>query len=87
MFELPAREAYGERNAALVQRVALAMLQANAEPGTVWEPGDLVDFPAPGGGRYAGILRQIDDQGALFDFNHPLAGHAVRLEVRIIAVL
>jgi FKBP-type peptidyl-prolyl cis-trans isomerase SlpA len=87
VFTLPPGQAYGERNPALVQRVSRAMLQANAEPDTTWEPGDLVEFPAPGGGRYAGILKQIDEHSALFDFNHPLAGHAVRLEVRIIAVL
>ena len=51
------------------------------------DAGQNLHFPAPGGGRYAGILKQIDEHSALFDFNHPLAGHAVRLEVRIIAVL
>ncbi len=49
--------------------------------------GDLVDFAAPGGGRFAGVLREIDEQGALFDFNHPLAGQTLKFEVKIIGIL
>lgn len=87
VFELEPAEAFGDRNPALLQRVSLATLKANAEEGATWELGDLVDFPAPGGGRYAGVLKELDERSALFDFNHPLAGHRIRLEVRIIAVL
>jgi FKBP-type peptidyl-prolyl cis-trans isomerase SlpA len=47
----------------------------------------LVDFAAPGGGRFAGVLREMGEQDALFDFNHPLAGQHVKFEVRIIGVM
>lgn len=86
-FDLPAGQAFGDRNPALVQRVARSMLDTHAEPGTEWSPGDLVEFPTPDGGRYAGILKTIDERGAVFDFNHPLAGRPIRFEVRIVAVL
>ena len=86
-FDLPAGQAFGDRNPALVQRVARSMLDAHAEPGTEWTQGDHVDFPAPDGGRYAGVLKAIDERGAVFDFNHPLAGRPIRFEVRIIGVL
>jgi FKBP-type peptidyl-prolyl cis-trans isomerase SlpA len=86
-FELAPDQAYGDRNPSLLQRVSRSVLATHAEAGTVWEPGDLVEFPAPGGGRYAGVLKEIDENSALFDFNHPLAGHRVCLEVSIIAVL
>nr|NDG08578.1 peptidylprolyl isomerase [Oxalobacteraceae bacterium] len=49
--------------------------------------GDLVDFSAPGGGRFAGVLLAMDDHDATFDFNHPLAGRPVRFEVSIIGIL
>ena len=49
--------------------------------------GDLVEFFAPSGGKFAGVLRSIDDDSALFDFNHPLAGQNVKFEVRIIGIL
>jgi FKBP-type peptidyl-prolyl cis-trans isomerase SlpA len=33
------------------------------------------------------VLRAIDDTHALVDFNHPLAGQALRFSVRVIGVL
>ena len=86
-FELAPADAFGSRNPDLVQRVSRAMLAANSEVGVRYVPGDLVDFPAPDGGRFAGILKEIDDRGAVFDFNHPLAGQRIRFEVRILGIL
>jgi FKBP-type peptidyl-prolyl cis-trans isomerase SlpA len=87
VFELPPGSAYGQRNAQLLQRVSTALLQEQSEAGTQFVPGDVVEFAAPQGGRYAGVLKEMDAQGALFDFNHPLAGQALRFEVHILGVL
>jgi FKBP-type peptidyl-prolyl cis-trans isomerase SlpA len=87
LFELPPERAFGPRNPELVRRVSRATLDENSQLGENYVVGDLVDFAAPGGGRFAGILHEIDDEGALFDFNHPLAGQSVRFEVRIIGIL
>ena len=86
-FELPPGEAFGPRNPALIQRLSRAVFDAHTTPGTAYEPGDLVELPAPGGGRYAGVLKEITDQSVLFDFNHPLAGQALDFEVEILGVL
>ncbi|HEY4542687.1 MAG TPA: peptidylprolyl isomerase [Noviherbaspirillum sp.] len=86
-FELAPEQAFGPRNPDLVQRVSRATLEENSEMGAEYVVGDLVEFNAPSGGRFAGVLRAIDADGALFDFNHPLAGQAVRFEVRIIGIL
>ncbi len=63
------------------------MLAAHSAAGEDYAPGDLVEFQASGGGRFAGVLKSLDDSGALFDFNHPLAGQRIRFEVRILGVL
>ena len=85
-FELAAGAAYGPRNPELIQRVASSLLERDdSEEG--YQPGDLVGFPAPEGGRIAGVLKSIDARSALIDFNHPLAGRAVRFEVSIVGVL
>jgi FKBP-type peptidyl-prolyl cis-trans isomerase SlpA len=47
----------------------------------------LVELPAPDGGRYAGVVKAINDQYVLFDFNHPLAGQALDFDVEILGVL
>jgi len=85
--DLPAAQAYGDRNPDLLQRVTQAMLDANTEPGTVFQPGDIVEFAAPNGGRYSGVFKEQGDGWALFDFNHPLAGADLRIEVSLLGVL
>jgi FKBP-type peptidyl-prolyl cis-trans isomerase SlpA len=87
VFEMPAGSAYGQRSAELLQRVSRKLLAEQSELGTQFSPGDVVEFAAPGGGRYAGVLKEIDAAGALFDFNHPLAGQALRFEVKVLGVL
>ncbi|MFZ6648418.1 FKBP-type peptidyl-prolyl cis-trans isomerase [Undibacterium sp. TJN25] len=85
--ELPPEKAFGPRNPDLLQRVSLATLKENSNFGEQYAIGDLVDFAAPSGGRFAGILRALDEEGALFDFNHPLAGQTLLFETRIIGIL
>ena len=87
VFELTPEQAFGPRNPELIQRVSRTTLKENSPLGESYVVGDLVEFAAPGGGRFAGILRAIDDDGATFDFNHPLAGQPVRFEVKIIGIL
>lgn len=80
-------DAYGDRNPELLQRVSLRMLSEHAGADAGFSPGDLVEFTAPNGGRYSGVLKSLDADAALFDFNHPLAGTALRLDVAILGVL
>jgi FKBP-type peptidyl-prolyl cis-trans isomerase SlpA len=86
-FHLAAAEAFGERNPELVQAVSKATLDENSVPGADYSVGDLVDFAAPGGGRFAGVLREMRADSAIFDFNHPLAGQPLQFEVKLISVL
>ena len=86
-FDLSPEQAFGPRNPDLLQRVSLATLRENSNVDEDYAVGDLVDFAAPGGGRFAGVLREMGEQDALFDFNHPLAGQHVKFDVRIIGVM
>jgi FKBP-type peptidyl-prolyl cis-trans isomerase SlpA len=56
-------------------------------PGTEYNVGEVVEFNAPKGGRFAGVLLELRDDAALFDFNHPMAGRALQFEVKLISVL
>ena len=97
IFDLPKDEAFGPRNPELVQTLARKVFDGNLANSSVtgadgqdkddFELGDLLEFPRPDGGRYAGVLKELNDQYALVDFNHPLAGQAVRFEVKILGVL
>jgi FKBP-type peptidyl-prolyl cis-trans isomerase SlpA len=95
-FDLPAGEAFGERNPDMLQWVARKLLVQMGDPHQTYAPGEVVKFPTPDGlGEYAGAVRQLaaDDDGdgqpdaVLFDFNHPLAGQPVTFEVHVIGVL
>ncbi|MEN9773496.1 MAG: hypothetical protein RL322_566 [Pseudomonadota bacterium] len=86
-FLLSPAEAYGERNPQLLQRLSRAVFDRHLSSDTDYQPGDLVELPAPGGGRYAGVLKAINDEHVLFDFNHPLAGQTIRFDVHILGVL
>lgn len=86
-FDLPAAQAYGDRNPDLVQKVTKDLMKQYADPQAEFEPGDMVEFVAPNGGRYSGVLKEFGDTWALFDFNHPLAGHDLRVEVYLLGVM
>lgn len=86
-FELSASDAFGERNPELIQSVSKATLEENSVPGADYNVGEVVEFNAPKGGRFAGVLLEMRDNSALFDFNHPMAGRALQFEVKLISVL
>ncbi len=89
-FELPAGEAFGDRNPELVQWVARKLLNELGDPDEQYSVGDVVQFPTPDGiGQYAGAVQQVKGPGEAvqFDFNHPLAGQPVVFEVQLIGVL
>ncbi len=89
VLEFAAGEAFGSRQAQLVQWVARQLLERLGDPQQVYAVGDVVQFPTPDGqGRYAGSVLELGPDGALlFDFNHPLAGQPVRFELQLIGVL
>jgi len=87
-FDVPAGEAYGQRNPELVQRVKLGLLHELGDPDATYSVGDVVRFPTPDGqSGYAGVVLEVGDDWLLFDFNHPLAGQPVKFKVDVIGVL
>lgn len=87
-FVLAPGEAFGQRNADMLQRVKRSLLAQHGDPEAEYTVGDVVEFPTPDGqGRFAGVVRECGDDWLLFDFNHPLAGQAVTFQVRLIGVL
>jgi FKBP-type peptidyl-prolyl cis-trans isomerase SlpA len=84
---LPPEESFGDRKEDLVQWVSLKALKEGRDEDAEFNPGDVIEFNAPGGAQYAGVLQSIDEEGAWFDFNHPLAGRAVTFEAEIVAIL
>lgn len=82
-FQLGPDEAFGPHNPQLVQRLGLKDLPANASP----EVHAMIEFSSPAGGKFTGIVRELNNETALVDFNHPLAGKPLRFDVDIIGIL
>ena len=87
LVEVSPEHGYGLRNPDLVQHVSRATLQENSASNDSYEVGDLVEFAAPSGGRFAGVLKSLNADSGVFDFNHPLAGQELIFEVNIIGIL
>jgi len=47
---------------------------------------DLVEFNLPNGDTVAGVVRAINEETLLVDFNHPLAGMNIQFIVHVLAV-
>jgi FKBP-type peptidyl-prolyl cis-trans isomerase SlpA len=92
-FELAAGEAFGQRNPDMIQALSRTVLDSNSvtaadgQSKEDFEIGDLLEFPRPDGGRYAGVLKELNDKYAVIDFNHPLAGQAIKFDVKLLGVL
>jgi FKBP-type peptidyl-prolyl cis-trans isomerase SlpA len=86
-FALRPGEAFGERDPALVHRVSRAALDAEGDGDDDYRVGDVVRFPAPDGQTIAGVVRAVEDDALVFDFNHPLAGRAVTFDVKLVGIL
>jgi FKBP-type peptidyl-prolyl cis-trans isomerase SlyD len=78
--QVPAAQAYGERDPAQIQRVKRAVLPVDGE----LKPGD--SFQA-GADRYAPVVTvaAIEGDEVLLDANHPLAGVDLTFDVEVVS--
>jgi len=81
-FTLTPDLAFGEHKPELVERV----LRRHMSEEHI-EPMSIMEFTAPDGSRYSGLVREVDAESALIDFNHPLAGKTIRFDVDIIGIM
>lgn len=72
-------DAFGPVNEDNVQRFPLYQFP----PDLALSAGLLVDFADASGNSQAGVVRSVDKQYVEVDFNHPLAGRALRFTVHI----
>lgn len=81
-FELGPGEAFGQRDEQLVHTLPRQDFPADME----LAPGHGVRFDLPNGQDMMGTVLEIGGDEVKVDFNHPLAGLSVTLEVQIISI-
>lgn len=50
------------------------------------KPGVVIEFDTPSGLQVPGMVKEVKDDTVVVDFSHPLAGHTVTFNVRILDV-
>ena len=74
-------DAFGARRSENVQRLRRDRFAADM----TLEPGLMISFAGPGG-ELPGVVREVMEEHVKVDFNHPLAGRRIVLDVSIIDV-
>ena len=89
IFELSPDEAFGAYNEDIKREVSRELLTQGNPHVDDFGKGDFVEFAMPNGYKMSGMFMgwNLQRTGAWVDFNHPLAGKNIRLEVKIIGVL
>ncbi|MBI3140954.1 MAG: FKBP-type peptidyl-prolyl cis-trans isomerase [Rhodocyclales bacterium] len=83
VFLLDPEQGFGPHNPKLMQRFVRSELPTPAELREM----TLLEFKAPNGATFTGLVRELAEESALIDFNHPLAGKSIRFEVEVIGIL
>lgn len=80
-FAMPAAEAFGEYKEENVHKFSRAQL-ANYD----LEPGLVISFADASKAELPGVVKELDGDTVIVDFNHPLAGRDLQFDVAIIKV-
>lgn len=79
---ISAAEGFGLRDEGNVH----AMPRAEFPPGVDVAPGLVIGFSTPSGDEVAGTVVEADTETVQVDFNHPLAGHNLTVDVEILDI-
>jgi len=82
VFELDAADAFGPHDLDNIHWLEKETFPEAAAP----EPGLVIEFTNPEGESVPGFVQQVDEDGVMVDFNHPLAGHDLRFEVTVLSI-
>ena len=74
-------DAYGPRNPALTQTVPKDRL-----PPQELKPGMMLLLKSPDGQSFPAKIEEINNDGAVIDLNHPLAGKDLNFKIKVIEI-
>lgn len=80
--ELTPEEGYGQPDESNVNSFKREKFPKDVEP----KLGDIFSFEKPNGEEVPGVIVKINDEEIVVDFNHPLAGKNLLVEIEILAV-
>lgn len=78
--------AFGQSNARNIQTLPIERFSNDMTPEDL-EEGTVIEFKQGGEGRLYAVVKEKTDKTVTVDFNHPLAGQTLKLEVEVVDVL
>lgn len=81
-FSLAPGQAFGDRDPGNVH----PMPREEFPPELALEEGAVVSFSTPGGDEVLGTVLEVGEETVRLDFNHPLAGRQLSVDVEIVSV-
>jgi peptidylprolyl isomerase len=82
VFTLPPEDAYGPRNADLMQSIP----RSEVSPEMDVKVGMIVGLITPEGNQVPARVVQLDDEQLTVDLNHPLAGESLTFEIEVVGI-
>lgn len=79
---IPAEEAYGQRNEQLVQEVPRDQLPEDLQP----QQGMALQAQQPDGNVVQLTVTEVTDDSITVDANHPLAGRALNFDIEVVEI-
>lgn len=75
-------ELFGPRDDGNIHWLDQRDFPAGVEP----EPGRVIAFETPAGHETSGVVLEKDGERVRVDFNHPFAGHALTVRIKVLSV-
>jgi peptidylprolyl isomerase len=79
---IEAKDAYGDPNPQMVQKVPKEALPKDGEP----KKGMMLMIGFPNGMRLPAKIVEVDNEGVTLDLNHPLAGQALNFKITLVEI-
>ncbi len=80
---IPPAEAYGERDEEMVAVIDRSRVPPEIDP----KPGAVLQLTSPDGGATQVVITEVTDETITLDGNHPLAGHELIFEVKLVEIV
>jgi FKBP-type peptidyl-prolyl cis-trans isomerase 2 len=82
-IKLPAKDAYGERNETLQQKIPIEQLPPNLKEA---KKGMYLRLQAPNGQMINALIADLTDKEITLDLNHPLAGKSLIFKIKVVGI-
>lgn len=80
---IPMDDAYGAVRDELVFQVERDRFPDDVDP----EPGRRIEVQSPDGQAHAATIREVEPDSVTLDLNHPLAGHELTFDIRLVEIV